>query len=76
MIVTEVADSESVMLAVVDTLSLNPLFLRHDLMIERGRLEMALEDARNHGSANDPQVVAPLEQRLARVSEALARLSA
>jgi hypothetical protein len=64
------------MLTVVDTLSLNPLFLRHDLMIELGRLEMALEDARSHASANDQQAIAPLEQRLARVSEALSRLSA
>lgn len=64
------------MLAVVDTLSLNPLFLRHDLMIEMGRLEMQLEEARSHASANDGRVMSPLEQRLARVNEALSRLSA
>ena len=28
------------------TMSLNPLFLRHDLMIELGRLEMAMQDMR------------------------------
>ncbi len=64
------------MLAVIDTLSLNPLFLRHDLMIEMGRLEMQLEEARSHASANDGRVMSPLEQRLARVNEALSRLSA
>ncbi|HEX3896257.1 MAG TPA: hypothetical protein VHW73_08600 [Rudaea sp.] len=64
------------MLAVVDTLSLNPLFLRHDLMIEMGRLEMQLEEVRSQASANDGRVASPLEQRLARVNEALSRLSA
>lgn len=64
------------MLAVVDTLSLNPLFLRHDLMIEMGRLEMAIEHVRSQESANDGRVLSPLEQRLARVNEALSRLSA
>jgi hypothetical protein len=64
------------MLAVIDTLSLNPLFLRHDLMIEMGRLEMAIEQVRSQVSANEPRVLTPLEQRLARVNEALSRLSA
>ncbi len=64
------------MLAVVDTLSLNPLFLRHDLMIEMGRIEMQIEEVRSHTSANDGRVLTPLEQRLARVNEALTRLSA
>jgi hypothetical protein len=71
-----IANPESVMLAVVDTLSLNPLFLRHDLMIEMGRLEMQIEEVRSHTSANDGRVLTPLEQRLARVNEALTRLSA
>jgi hypothetical protein len=64
------------MLAVVDTLSLNPLFLRHDLLIEMGRLEMQIEEVRSQTSANDGRVLTPLEQRLARVNEALSRLSA
>jgi hypothetical protein len=64
------------MLAVVDTLSLNPLFLRHDLMIEMGRIEMQIEEVRSHTSANDGSMLTPLEQRLARVNEALTRLSA
>jgi hypothetical protein len=64
------------MLAAVDTLSLNPLFLRHDLMIEMGRLEMAIETARTQAPANDARALSPLEMRLARVNEALSRLSA
>jgi len=64
------------MLAVVDTLSLNPLFLRHDLLIEMGRLEMAIETVRSQESANDSRSLSPLEQRLARLNEALSRLSA
>jgi hypothetical protein len=74
--VNYIANVESVMLAVVDTLSLNPLFLRHDLMIEMGRLEMQIEEVRSQASANDGRVLSPLEQRLARVNEALSRLSA
>jgi hypothetical protein len=57
-------------------MTLNPLFLRHDLMIEMSRLEMAIEDARHHGSANDADAVSPLETKLARINEALSRLSA
>jgi len=49
----------------------NPVVLRHDLMIEVGRLEMLIEDARNQPSANDRNIIAPLETKLARVSQAL-----
>ena len=64
------------MLATAANLTLNPLFLRHDLMIEMGRLEMAIDDARTHTAANDQQALAPLESKLARINEALGRLSA
>jgi hypothetical protein len=64
------------MLATAAALTINPLFLRHDLMIELGRLEMAIEDVRSHHSANDHQVLTPLETKLARINEALTRLSA
>ncbi|HEX6833999.1 MAG TPA: hypothetical protein VF132_10745 [Rudaea sp.] len=60
------------MLANASALTVNPMFLRHDLMIELGRLEMAIEDVRKD-SSND---VAPLESRKAHISEALQRLSA
>lgn len=59
------------------TMSVNPLFLRHDLMIELGRLEMALQDMRN---ADEQTFATPqfqqLESRRARINEALSRLPA
>ena len=56
------------------SMSINPLFLRHDLMIELGRLEMAIDDARMQAAAND--TVGQLETRCARINEALAKLPA
>ena len=56
------------------TMILNPLFLRHDLMIELGRLEMAIDSARAHESAND--AVHQLETRCAKINEALSQLPA
>ncbi len=59
------------------TISLNPLFLRHDLMIELGRLEMAMQDMR--GSSAVDQATSQLQQlesRRARINEALSRLPA
>jgi len=64
------------MLANAATLTLNPLFLRHDLMIEMGRLEMAIDYARTHDAANDQRALAPLETKLARINEALNRIVA
>ncbi len=64
------------MLATAAAMTLNPLFLRHDLMIEMSRLEMAIEDVRNHAPANDQAIVTPLQTKLARINEALSRLSA
>ena len=58
----------------IATMSVNPLFLRHDLMIELGRLEMALDSVRSHESAND--AVHQLESRCARINEALSQLPA
>ena len=55
-------------------MSLNPLFLRHDLMIELGRLEMALDDARSHSAADD--TVGQIETRCAKINEALSKLPA
>lgn len=63
------------MLATAAALTVNPLFLRHDLMIELGRLEMAIEDVRSHAS-NDQHSLSPLQTKLERINEALSRLSA
>lgn len=56
------------------TASFNPLFLRHDLMIELGRLEMALDEARVQ--APQTETVGQLETRRARINEALTKLPA
>lgn len=58
-------------------MSFNPLFLRHDLMIELGRLEMAIDSARSQTAANDTtEAVDKLETRCAKISEALSKLPA
>ena len=59
-------------------MSFNPLFLRHDLMIELGRLEMAIDSARSQTAANDTtaETVDKLETRCAKISEALSKLPA
>lgn len=56
------------------SMSMNPLFLRHDLMIELGRLEMAIASARTQAAAND--TVVQLESRCATINEALSKLPA
>lgn len=56
------------------TLKMNPLFLRHDLMIELGRLDMTIDSLRNREAANDS--LDRLESRHAKISEALSRLPA
>lgn len=55
------------------SMTLNPLFLRHDLMIELGRLDMALGQARAQAAAD---AVDQLEARRAKLDEALTRMSA
>ncbi len=65
------------MISTAATMSLNPLFLRHDLMIELGRLEMAMDDMREHTSVSQTeQHIAHLENRRARINEALSKLPA
>jgi hypothetical protein len=58
----------------IATMSINPLFLRHDLMIELGRLEMAIEGARSQVPSNAS--LDQLETRFAKINEALSRLPA
>jgi hypothetical protein len=57
-------------------LNINPLFLRHDLMIELGRLDMVIEDARTRQQTPQNELVVQLETRRARINEALSRLPA
>jgi hypothetical protein len=58
------------------SLSINPLFLRHDLMIELGRLEMAIDDVRLSQPAANDRLVNELETKCARINEALSKLPA
>ena len=64
------------MLANVTTLTINPMFLRHDLLIELGRLEIAIRDVHQHGPANDHGALGDLESRRSTLNQALSRLSA
>jgi hypothetical protein len=58
------------------SMSINPLFLRHDLMIELGRLEMAIDDVRTTQPAANDQLVREIESKCARINEALSKLPA
>ncbi|HVF35477.1 MAG TPA: hypothetical protein VND91_09170 [Candidatus Saccharimonadia bacterium] len=49
-------------------------FLRHDLLIELSRTEMALENLGSRPAANQPELAQTLEQRKAKIAEALAKL--
>lgn len=54
---------------------LDPLFLRHDLMIELGRVDMAITRMETGESqANASGQVSDLEARRAQLNEALSRL--
>ena len=59
----------------IASMSFNPLFLRHDLMIELGRLELAIDSARTAAPATNA-TVGQLETRCARINEALSKLLA
>jgi len=59
------------MLAVETNLTFQSLFKRHDLMIELGRLECAIEDRRSSAPANDPAPASSLEARYALICEVL-----
>lgn len=65
------------MISSITTMSVNPLFLRHDLMIELGRLEMAMQDMRDTSTLDlASSQIQQLETRRARINEALSRLPA
>lgn len=63
------------MLANATSLSVNPMFLRHDLLIELGRLQMAIEDVRCT-PANDHDALVSLESRRAAIHSTLVLLPA
>lgn len=55
------------------SVTVNPLFVRHDLMVEMARLEMKIEDEREHSHV---ERVPPLEKRLQKVAHVLSRIPA
>jgi hypothetical protein len=57
----------------VTSLTVDPMFLRHDLLIELGRLEMAIGDIRSSDSA-EPHHLAVLETQHTTVSQTLGRI--
>ncbi len=62
------------MIATAAPLTVDPLFLRHDLLIERGRLEMTIEDLRS-GGLKEQALVEPLKARLAYLNDTLKSLA-
>lgn len=55
--------------------TINPLFVRHDLMIEMARLEMQIEDIREHAAEHATGAeLPPLQQRLQKISHVLSRV--
>ena len=64
------------MLADVTSVTVNPMFLRHDLLIALGRLETAIDAIRGHAPANDASDLATLEVRRSTINHTLERLSA
>jgi len=62
------------MFADITSVTVNPMFLRHDLMIELGRLETAIHGMRDQVSANLDLAI--LQSRRETLSETLQRLSA
>ncbi|TLY52033.1 MAG: hypothetical protein E6K53_05555 [Gammaproteobacteria bacterium] len=56
-----------------ETSTSNTTFLRHDLMIELFRLEMAMEDSNRQGANDDS--IDTLQSKHARVADALSKLA-
>lgn len=63
--------------AINPMIQIHPLFMRVDLLIEVGKLELAIANIRRQKAANEAEpLVAPLTSRIARLNEALGRLTA
>ena len=61
----------------LESLQVNPLFVRHDLMIEMARLEMEIEDVREHQAEQaDNSNIVSLKKRLEKVAHVLSRIPA
>ncbi len=64
------------MSANVTSLTVNPMFLHHDLLIELGRLEMAIGDIRSNVAANDRPELDVLESLQSTIRQTLGRIPA
>ena len=64
------------MFANVASLTVNPMFLHDDLLIELGRLEIAISDARRQAPANEHHDLAVLEAQHTAISQTLVRIPA
>lgn len=62
------------MFANVTSLTVNPMFLRLDLLIELGRLDMAIGDIRNNVAANDRPELNMLESAQSTIRQTLGRI--
>lgn len=76
--VQPISQGKSAMNAAIEPMiQINPLFMRVDLLIEVGKLELAVANIRRQKAANEAEpLVAPLASRIARLNEALGRLTA
>ena len=67
---------ESAVSANLPSLTLHPMFLHHDLLIELGRLEMAIGDIRSNAPANDRPDLGVLESLQSTIRQTLDRIPA
>ena len=61
------------MLESATSMTVDPMFLRHDLLIELGRLELAIQNVSDHQPAND---LGDLQQRCTTIRQTLNQIYA
>lgn len=54
--------------------AVNPLFVRHDLMVEMARIEMQIEDMEEHNVTCADAEIIPLRQRMEKISHVLSQV--
>jgi hypothetical protein len=62
------------MFANVTSLTVDPMFLRLDLLIELGRLDIAIGDIRSNVAANDREDLLVLESAQSTIRKTLGRI--
>lgn len=63
------------MFAVGSTSTTNQIFMCHDLMVELGRLDMAMEEASSRGGTDDEGVLDSLRAKRDQVAAALSKFT-